>query len=524
MLRPHEAAVLTTNDAQQKIVAYANTQAQALGIAPGMSLAHAFACSERLQVAALQIREALQNLNTIAQKLHCFTPLVAFDPILTKALKDSSFDTLDEGYLGIILNMRGTQKYYKSNNTTARLTRSSQLIRSASAAFSKHASIFNHPEALQNILALITDFFEREQYIVRIGVAQNTALAWALAHYGSQHIAVQQKSNKDEARQLPVEALRIKQALRDSFHYYGIQHISELLSFSRRALAKRFGLELTECLQHILGESLEALHYILPKKYIAIRRPLAHPTQELVPLVKAITRLAFELHHRLTSRDVIPQQYSCWCYHEQKIILNKQFSLFRSAYTEAQLEQLLYQLFERCTLIQEVTSICVQAKHIHTLSKTQRSLNGQEDCIDIDYKEFLQRAAAIMENNQHFFITPTSAHVPEQAYQYSPQQRKRLTTNAFVPQECPTTMLYPPQEITALALLPEHAPARLSWKQFEYVIQRGLGPEKIYEQWWLQNERHQSRDYYKVLTHTGIWLWVFRSMPDHRWFLHGFWS
>jgi hypothetical protein len=50
-------------------------------------------------------------------------------------------------------------------------------------------------------------------------------------------------------------------------------------------------------------------------------------------------------------------------------------------------------------------------------------------------------------------------------------------------------------------------------------ITQSWGPERIETLWWAGASVR--RDYYRVATESGSGLWIFRSLADSRWFLHG---
>jgi protein ImuB len=50
-------------------------------------------------------------------------------------------------------------------------------------------------------------------------------------------------------------------------------------------------------------------------------------------------------------------------------------------------------------------------------------------------------------------------------------------------------------------------------------IVRSCGPERIESGWW-QGANHR-RDYYRIETDRGAWLWIYRDLKLRTWFLHG---
>ena len=77
--------------------------------------------------------------------------------------------------------------------------------------------------------------------------------------------------------------------------------------------------------------------------------------------------------------------------------------------------------------------------------------------------------------------------------------------------------------VNAVALLPDHPPAWLRWRGQEHRLTAGAGLERIMTAWW-GGEPSRTRDYFKVQTEEGCWLWVFRATDSGRWFVHGLWT
>ncbi len=83
----------------------------------------------------------------------------------------------------------------------------------------------------------------------------------------------------------------------------------------------------------------------------------------------------------------------------------------------------------------------------------------------------------------------------------------------------PLHLRSPPLLVSVVAVAPDGPPVRLLWEQRTYPIARYWGPERIETGWW----RGQSvrRDYYRVETQSGHWLWLFRCLRQGHWYLHG---
>jgi protein ImuB len=73
--------------------------------------------------------------------------------------------------------------------------------------------------------------------------------------------------------------------------------------------------------------------------------------------------------------------------------------------------------------------------------------------------------------------------------------------------------------VEVVAVFPGGSPARFYWDDEPYVIARSWGPERIETGWWRGDDIR--RDYFLVETNGGERFWLFRTLPDGPWFLHG---
>ena len=103
----------------------------------------------------------------------------------------------------------------------------------------------------------------------------------------------------------------------------------------------------------------------------------------------------------------------------------------------------------------------------------------------------------------------------------SPQQSRhspRRAWEAELPPR-PLRLLARPVPLVAVSIMPEGPPLQFRWQGREHRVVHTWGPERIETGWW--RGRRIRRDYYRVETTTGRRYWLFRSLDDGRWFLHG---
>jgi protein ImuB len=79
-----------------------------------------------------------------------------------------------------------------------------------------------------------------------------------------------------------------------------------------------------------------------------------------------------------------------------------------------------------------------------------------------------------------------------------------------------------PVAVVVVSVVPGGPPLSFEWKGRSFRIVHAWGPERIETGWWRGDDVR--RDYYQVETATGERFWLFRRLPDERWFLHGVFS
>lgn len=90
----------------------------------------------------------------------------------------------------------------------------------------------------------------------------------------------------------------------------------------------------------------------------------------------------------------------------------------------------------------------------------------------------------------------------------------------------PILLLTIPEFIEVTAPIPDYPPMLFRYRDEVHQIVKADGPERIEQEWWIQNGQH--RDYYQVEDEDGQRYWLFRLGHYHdqffQWFLHGFFA
>ena len=78
-----------------------------------------------------------------------------------------------------------------------------------------------------------------------------------------------------------------------------------------------------------------------------------------------------------------------------------------------------------------------------------------------------------------------------------------------------------------IALVPDYPPSMFRYKEKSHKIIKSDGPERIEQEWWIEEGEH--RDYYYVEDEEGKMYWLFRlghydADKNYGWYLHGYFA
>jgi protein ImuB len=143
---------------------------------------------------------------------------------------------------------------------------------------------------------------------------------------------------------------------------------------------------------------------------------------------------------------------------------------------------------------------------------------------DIRLAELLDRIAGrVGESAIHRYL-PAEHYWPERSYKIANSLQEPLETSWRSDKPRPIQLLPTPEKIEVTAPIPDYPPMLFRLKGKIHKILKADGPERIEQEWWIQQGQH--RDYYRVEDEEGKRYWIFRLGHYHdkiyQWFLHGY--
>jgi protein ImuB len=468
--------VIKTASQGRMVVTAANALAATKGIYKGMAVADARSIIPELQV--LDDKPQLNNtlLKRIAEWCIRFTPFVAID----------SPD-------GILLEVTGCSHLWGGD---------------------------------EQYLKDIVNRLKARGYHVRAAIADTIGAAWAVARYGKQSPVIAAGQQTEAILALPPSALRLEAETIERLNKLGLQQVKDFIGMPAAALRRRFGNAIITRLNQALGVEEEFIQPVLPIEPYHERLPCLEPIITATGIEISLNRLLEALCLRLQK--------------EQKGIRLANFKCYR---VDGKIEQLqigtngpscsvkhLFKLFEiKLPTIEPDLGIelfILEAPRVEAHSPNQQKLWETLWNVDnVQLSELIDRLQGKIGFNPIRRYLPDEHYWPERSIKTATSIQEEKTGEWVLDKPRPIQLLPAPEPIQVAAPVPDYPPMNFRYKGKLHKIIKADGPERIEQEWWIQDGQH--RDYYLVEDEAGCRYWVFRLghyEEDYQWFIHGFFA
>ncbi|MEZ5921534.1 MAG: DNA polymerase Y family protein [Parvularculaceae bacterium] len=389
----------------------------------------------------------------------------------------------------------------------------------------------------ETILSDLRERIARAGYSMRAAIADTAGAAWALARFGELEIA-DDGAHRSAIASLPVEALRLPPELSDRLRRLGLKTIGQLYDMPRAPLTARFTKELLSRLGQARGTEVEPLVPIIPAPRYYSERKLAEPVSTVEAVKSILALLAHDLAEDLAQDALGARHFELALFRVDNEITR--MSIGTSA--PARDAKHIVRLFEnRLDDLKDdydagfgFELLRLSAFDVRPLDVRQRAAfdlqsdrEAQEEAL-AELKDRLSNRLGAMNVRRVSF---SNSHLPERAAHFKPVVHPASQSDIGpVAYARPVKLLPRPEEIEALAEVPDGPPIRFKWRRVKYSVVRANGPERIADEWQDKEAAGPTRDYYRVETSEGRRYWLFREglygaeTTNPRWFLHGFFA
>jgi protein ImuB len=364
-------------------------------------------------------------------------------------------------------------------------------------------------------------------YECRVAMADTLGVAWAMARYGKQPLVVPHGDHFEALLPLPPEALRLEPEAVERLNKLGLRHIHQFIRMSRTTLRRRFGPHFIMRMDMALGQEMEILEPVIPPEPYQERLPCLEPIVTAIGIEIALRQLLETLCLRLQQEQKGLRTATFKCYRVDAKIESISIGTHRPAFSVSH----LFKLFEiKLPTIEPALGIelfVLEAPKVEEYLPEQRKMweagGGLED---IQLSELVDRLAGKVGNEAIHRYIPEEHYWPERSYSPAATLHEAPTSSWPLDKQRPLHLLPKPERIEVTAPVPDYPPMLFRHKGKLHMILKADGPERIEQEWWLQQGQH--RDYYRVEDEDGKRYWLFRlghyDDKVFQWFLHGYFA
>lgn len=361
---PPGPVVTARHDGRRRVVAAVDEAAHALGLRPGLAMAHARALVPNLHVAETEPDADAGALRRLALWCHRYTPLVAV-----------------EGAAGLWLDIAGCV-----------------------GAFGTEAAL------LQHMLAR----FEANGFHARAALADTPGAAHALARFGAHGptvgpTVVPAGEQGTAVAPLPVASLRLAPGMDGALRRLGFERVDDLLRIPRALLAQRFGPLVGLRLDQVRGDVSEPLAPLLPEAVRQQRAAFPEPLLTVEAFQAAAAHLVGLLCRGMERDGVGARRLDLVFERVDRSVAAIRIGTVRASRDARHLLRLLHERFDRLDPGEGVEAMHLLAPLTNPLRWRQKGADAR------DVAPLVDRLVNRLGHGRVYCTTPVQTALPERA-------------------------------------------------------------------------------------------------------------
>ncbi len=373
------------------------------------------------------------------------------------------------------------------------------------------------------LVGRVLDDLARLGIRAKVAITPTFASAWALSRFSEEPACIVASDGlRDSLAPLPTAALDAEADTSDALHELGIERIEHLLELPRSALPARFGGQILFRLDQALGHALETIEPVRLPTEIEAERVFDGPTDRTEAVAMTVRELldaicgqlrraslgARSVEITLTRSDLEPEVLT--------------ITLGRPSRESGHLWKLAAPKLERAHLGYGVEAVRVAAPSTGRIRHEQLRCVGDDVTAPSSSDDLLDTLSNRLGAEGVLQAELIESHRPERSSCLRPLGRHRQIEGTATLHDRPTLVFEQPEPAVVVALTPDGPVHSVQWRGEQHQLIACVGPERLGSEWW--RSRESTRDYFRVQTETGLWLWVARAIESNQWFVHGAWA
>lgn len=388
---------------------------------------------------------------------------------------------------------------------------------------------------VEDILARLT----RMKLTARAGLADTPAAAMAIARFApaddTPDCILPPGEIRDRIAGLPIEALRLDDNATLLLRRLGLKTVRAVARLPRHALARRFRSKqaaMNVCLRldQMFGDLHEAITPLRPEVRHAVRRAFAEPMLEQAAITHGLEHLTHRLSGGLEKAGLGARRIILTACRADGGAQDMEIRLGTPSRNADHIMRLFAERLETLDPGFGIDALILTASTTEPLTPDQNQLVGAgTDSFEAPSALIDRLTNRLGEQNVRRHA-PYESHLPERATRpvaahVQPQWSLRDQDISR-----PFRLFDHPEQITAIAEVPDGPPLQFTWRRLTRRVVRARGPERIAPEWWPSGGvLEETRDYYEIEDTEGHRYWIYRAglyqdpgrRGPPRWYVHG---
>jgi protein ImuB len=373
----------------------------------------------------------------------------------------------------------------------------------------------------------IVNLFRSRKLTAKVAIADTWGAAHACVRAITRDMVIVPRGEIVRAvEKLPNSLLRLPEKTVQDLRVLGFQTIGELANTPRAPLALRFGPEVGRRLDQMYGRMSDPIDPIRTADLVEVSRSFQEPIGAAETIDKYVGRLVVQLVSELEKRGLGARRTDLIVLKVDNTIQAIRAGTAKPARDVAWLTKLFRDRTEKIEPgfgIEKLVLVAVAAEPLAEEQKVSSLVNEETTDFTPLIDIFANRGQRV------YRVAPFASDVPERSVQ-------RVTAVAEATEQSwvshwrrPIRLFAHPEQIQAIALMPDYPPASITWRGRRHRVKRADGPERVFGEWWMRpSELVAVRDYFAIENDDGERFWIYRSgdgvdpeTGSHKWFIHG---
>ncbi|UII32195.1 DNA polymerase Y family protein [Fulvivirga ulvae] len=364
-------------------------------------------------------------------------------------------------------------------------------------------------------------------YNVSVAMADTIGVVWGMARFGKGSLIVPTSEDIQALVKLPPEALRLEEEVVERLHKLGLHTIGQFIKMSSSSLRRRFGQHFVMRLQQALGHEMEMLQTVQPAEPYQERLPCLEPIVTATGIEIALQQLLEALCSRMQREQKGLRKGIVKAYRVDSKVEQVEIRTTRPSNHVGHLFKLFQAKISGIAPGLGIELFTLDAPRVEEHIPAQSKVwEGSGTFEDERLSELIDRLASKFSGKNIHRYLPDEHYWPERSFRPASSLNEKPGTIWCTDKQRPLHILATPEPIEVTAPIPDYPPMLFRYKGKLHEIVKADGPERIEQEWWIQQGQH--RDYYQVEDETGHRYWLFRlghyDDANFQWFVHGFFA